>query len=69
MKMYKYMSLLGLAGLANCFDAATSYTVSTNSSNKYITLTPTGSHTKTLLYLHGGAMSAQMAYDGYLKTN
>jgi len=56
--MYNYMSILGLAGLANCFDAATSYTVSTDSSTKYITLAPKSSHTKTLLYLHGGAMSA-----------
>ena len=68
MKVFKYMSLLGLADLAKCFDAATSYTVTTGG-NGYITLMPkvVADHDKTLLYLHGGGSSAAAAYT-YLKT-
>ena len=69
MKLFSYLSLLGFATLANCFDAATSYTVTTDGATNYITLAPKATHSKTLLYLHGGGSSASAAYTYYLKTN
>lgn len=44
MKAFKYMSLCGLFDLASCFDAAESYTVTTDNATKYITLAPKGTH-------------------------
>ena len=60
----KYISLLSLSGIASGFDAATSYTVTTDSSTQYITLTPKApnTHDKTLLFLHGGGGSAAGTY-------
>lgn len=68
MKLFSYLSLLGFATLANCFDAATDYTVTTDNGTLYITLAPKTTHSKTILYLHGGGSSASSAYDYYLKT-
>jgi len=64
MKAYKYLSLASLAGVINCFDASTDYTVTTDPNTKYITLTPKApnTHMETLLYLHGGGGSAEWAY-------
>jgi predicted esterase len=67
MKLYSYLSLMGLADIANCFDASASYAVTTDGATKYITMAPKSTHAKTMLYLHGGGSSAAGAY-GYLKT-
>ena len=67
MKIFAYLALLGLA---NCFDASTAYDVTTDSETKYITLTPKApnTHNETLLFLHGGGMSADSMYNYGLKT-
>jgi len=55
--LFSYLSLLSIA---HCFDASTAYDVTTDPVSKYITLTPKAPHTHeaTLIFLHGGGMSA-----------
>ena len=65
MKTFAYLALLGLA---NCFDASTAYDVTEDSDTKYITLAPKDAHNETLLYLHGGGMSASVSYSYVLKS-
>ena len=59
MKSFAYAALVGLA---SCFDANTAYNVVHDPATKYITLNPKGDHDETLLYLHGGGMSADVSF-------
>jgi poly(3-hydroxybutyrate) depolymerase len=65
MKTFKLMSILGLAGIAKSWTVTDWYTKATDSGTKYVTLTPKGSHLKTMLYLHGGGGSAEGSYNSY----
>jgi hypothetical protein len=67
MKTFAYLALLGLA---NCFDASVDYDVTTDPDTKYMYLTPKAPHTheETLIFLHGGNMSADTQYNFGLKT-